>query len=109
VITEVPFIMVALVGGVFFMANVLLVAYRLDRTGVIGWADLFLRDIVTGAAFKIIVAQANRHDLGRLLHDCFRVRLRLHADGSEATAVEEKMRVLTRLLRRSLMTEHMAR
>ena len=49
-------IVVGLVGGVFFMANALLVAHWLDEMGVISWADSLRRDFLTGTAITIIVA-----------------------------------------------------
>jgi len=49
-------IVVGLVGGVFFMANALLVAHWLDRMGLIGWADSLRREFLTGTAITIIVA-----------------------------------------------------
>ena len=49
-------VVVGLVGGVFFMANALLVAHWLDRMGVISWADSVRREFLTGTAITIIVA-----------------------------------------------------
>ncbi len=47
---------VALVGGVFLMANALLVAHWLDKAGVIGWANTIRKDFLTGTAITVIVA-----------------------------------------------------
>jgi len=49
-------IVVGLVGGVFFMANALLVAHWLDELGLIGWAGSIRRDFLTGTAITIIIA-----------------------------------------------------
>ena len=49
-------VVVGLVGGVFFMANALLVAHWLDKMGMIGWAASIRRDFLTGTAITIIIA-----------------------------------------------------
>ena len=49
-------IVVGLVGGVFFMANALLVAHWLEKMGVIEWACWIRRDFITGTAITIIIA-----------------------------------------------------
>jgi len=48
-------VVVGLVGGIFFMANALLVAHWLDEMGVISWAGTIRRDFLTGTAITIIV------------------------------------------------------
>ena len=49
-------IVVSLVGGIFLLANVMLVAHWLNETGVIDWAGRVRQDFLTGTAITVIIA-----------------------------------------------------
>ena len=49
-------IVLSLVGGIFLVANIMLVAHWLDKIGVIEGAAAIRRDFLTGTAITVIVA-----------------------------------------------------
>ena len=49
-------LVLSLVGGIFLLANVMLVAHWLNETGVIDWAGRARQDFLTGTAITVIIA-----------------------------------------------------
>ncbi len=49
-------VVISLVGGVFLLANVMIVAYWLQAKGVIDWAGGIRQEFLTGTAITVILA-----------------------------------------------------
>ena len=49
-------VVISLVGGVFLLANVMIVAHWLQETGVIDWAGGIRQEFLTGTAITVILA-----------------------------------------------------
>ena len=49
-------IVISLVGGIFLLANVMIVSHWLDEMGVIDWALSVRKEFLTGTAITVIIA-----------------------------------------------------
>ena len=49
-------VVLSLVGGIFLLANVMLVAHWLNETGVVDWAGRVRQEFLTGTAITVIIA-----------------------------------------------------
>jgi hypothetical protein len=49
-------ILIGLLACLFLLANAMILAHWLDKTGVIGWANSIRREYITGTAITIMLA-----------------------------------------------------